>query len=187
MAQQRVTLLKIAGMAGEIVLRQLKTWAAERTTDDPDEWGDDQWPAKTCRRAEQLVKQLRKHAAELPMVYFNEWSDYWSSFYEFGKWLTPKVSKNRLTIFTKRYQLHAYELPDAGRLRRRLSRAGKQQFPESDRLIARLIEAATEYEGVIGPSVIVLIREPLGSLLDDRDIQASLPSVPDWLQEFARN
>lgn len=183
MASQRVTLLKIGGAAGEVISRQFETWAAAKTTSyDEDGWGDDQWPAEMRQQADQLVNQLRANSTSPPIVYFIEWIDHWSMGDRFEMWFSSRKQKNLLTIDGYQYQIHGYRLPDKGRLRKRLKKSGKQQFPEYDWLIARLNEAALAWDGVVEDSILVLVREVLGGMILNEETEAALPMMPSWLE-----
>ena len=99
MATQRITIAKVGGAAAETILDQLRVWSAARRAINPDQWSPDQWPLDVKRRAGCLVRQLRAHAHELPVIYFAEWMDMWSmgdlfvspwaAEFRNGGWLSP--------------------------------------------------------------------------------------------------
>lgn len=183
MATQRITLLKFGGVAGEEILRRLTEWSAARSSDDPHEWGEEQWPDEVRGAADALVDLLKAHAMQPPCLWALEWLDTWSMFHEFHRWLVPPRPQQPIVVYANRYQIHAYGLPDRGRLKRRLARAKKPQFAEYAWLITCLREAVSSFDKVVDHAALVLIREVLGGSLCDRELEVPLAKVPAWLVE----
>lgn len=181
MATQRITLLKYAGVAGDEILRRLMAWSAARVSAAPLEWGEEQWPKKVRRDADELVKLLKTNAMQPPCLFSVEWLDTWSMFDQFHHWLIPAKPQQPIVVYGNRYQVHAYALPDGGRLKRRLAKAGKQQFEEYHWLATRLREAIRFGENVIDRAALILIREVLGGSLDDSELDEPLANLPAWL------
>jgi len=184
MAKQRITLLKFGGVAGDEIMRRLTDWSAARTSDDPHAWGEGQWPDDVRRAADELVESLQAHATEPPCLCAIEWLDTWSMFNEFHRWLVPPRPQRPIVIYGDRYQIHAYALPDRGRLKRRLSKTRKQQFAEYAWMMTCLREAVMSFEGVANRAALVLIREVLGGSLDDSELVEPLATLPAWLTEL---
>lgn len=183
MASQRVTIAKIGGKAGDIVLERLREWAGARQIDDPTEWRDDQWPASVRSQAAAFAERLRANALFPPVVHFVEWSDLWSMFDVYTRWLTPPNCPPPLEIDADRFEIFAYELPDGGRLERHLKKARRQQFPECDQYVTRLKEAVGAWGELVERSALIVVREVVGGLVTDEELVASLSVVPDWLRE----
>jgi hypothetical protein len=181
MARQRLSLMKIGGIASDVVLQRLEDWAAARMSSDPNEWSSDQWPAQVRMQIDGFADQLRQHGCELPVISFAEWSDLWSMGDIFERWLTPRRSRPPLCIYGDRFVVCSYTLPDGGRLARLLKTAGPQQFPEYDLFITRLREAVGSWEGVVDRAVLIVLREVFGGLVTDEEVIASMSVLPDWL------
>ena len=183
MPTQRITLLKFSGVAGEEILQRFTAWSVARTPgeEEPNGWGEEQWPDDVRRAADALADLLKAHAMQPPCLWACEWLDSWSMFDLFHRWLVPPKPQRPLVVYGDRYELHAYALPDRGRLKRRLAKAGKQQFPEYDWLITCLREAADAYAKVVDRAALVLIRQVLGGSLCDTELDEQLAKLPAWL------
>ena len=179
MASQRVTIAKIGGIAADFALMRLRAWAEARNTDDPDEWGVDQWPADIRLQVDDFAERLRANAVRPPVVYFVEWSDPWSMGDIYTRWLTPPGSRGPLQIYGNRFQVFAYALPDRGRLDRYLARAGGQWADEYDLYVVRLREAVKSWKSLVDGGVIIVLREVLGGLVTDEELAESLADLPE--------
>ncbi len=186
MASQRITIAKIGGAAGDVASQRLRDWVAARTTSDPNEWSNDQWPSDVRIQADAFADRLRANALALPVIHFVEWSDLWSMFDIFHRWLTPRDGP-LLHICANRFELYVYFLPDGGRLARRLERrlkkAGPHQVPEEAQFVRRLHEAVRAWQELVKRVALIVLREPVGGCVCGSELIASLPIVPDWLSE----
>jgi hypothetical protein len=99
----------------------------------------------------------------------------------FHHWLTPPDGPQPLIVSTERFEVYAYCLPDAGRLKQHLGAAGDQQFAEYDYFVYRLNEAVAAWESLVERAVLVVVREVVGGMVTDDELVASLVLVPDWL------
>ncbi len=184
MASQRVTLAKIAGVSVDTIITLANQWQAARTTTVQDEWSPDQWPIEVRKQADTFADRLRANGCAPPVIHFVEWSDLWSMGDIFCRWLTPRACRNPTWICGDRYQILGYALPDRGRLKRHLAKAGPQQFPEYDLFIRRLEEAVVAWDSVVDRSVLVVLREVLGGLVTEEELAESLAILPPWLTEI---
>jgi hypothetical protein len=50
-------------------------------------------------------------------------------------------------------------------------------------LSKRLQEACRAWKPLVTNAVIVIVREPLGAIVEDEELMKSLESVPDWLTQ----
>ena len=62
-----------------------------------------------------------------------------------------------------------------------------EQFEEEQWLSVRLKEAVEAWQPLVGPTLVVVLREVLGESMSDGDVAASLDRVPSWLQAFTRS
>ena len=58
MATQRITIAKIGGAAADVIVRQLREWAAARQSTNPNEWSSDQWPETVREQADDWSDRL---------------------------------------------------------------------------------------------------------------------------------
>ena len=142
MATQVISVLKVAGSAGEWAWGQLQDWAAARQADGAGTWAAEQWPPEVRREADRLADRLRSHATAPPIVHFVEWADSWSMGDTVVRWLTPKRGPAAVRVYGDRYELFGYFLPDDGVLVGHLVDDGPHQHTEGEWLVRRLREAA---------------------------------------------
>jgi hypothetical protein len=178
-----VTIAKIGGAAGDFVLDRLRDWAAQRTTSDPLEWSSDQWPSHIREQADDFATRLRLHAAIPPVVHFIEWADLWSMGDIYPRSLTPPDGPEPLLIYGNNYEIYGYRLPDGGRLARHLKAARRLQSQEYTRYVNRLKDAIEDWGTLVDRSGLIILRNVVGGLVEDRDVTASLSHVPVWLSE----
>ena|GEM_PF-1614914 len=181
MATQRITIAKLGGIAADVALLRLREWAGTRRTSEPDEWSKDQWPSSVRVEVDAFVDRLRANSLSPPVLYFVEWADPWSMGDLFTRWLTPPGGPPPLVIHADRFEVYGYTLPDGGRLGRHLTTAGSQQFSEYDWFVSRLREALNAWRELTDQATLIVVREVVGGLHTDDDIQASLSRVPEWL------
>lgn len=183
MATQRNSIAKVGGLAADAVLQRLGDWSAARRVIDPHEWSSDQWPTPVRQHVDAFARRLQAHALSPPVLHFVEWTDLWSMGDLFARWLTPPGGAPPLTVLADRFEIYGYALPDGGSLARHLAGAGPQQFEESDHFVRRLGEAVAAWETLTDRAAIVVLREVVGGLVTDEEIEASLSVVPDWISE----
>jgi hypothetical protein len=114
-------------------------------------------------------------------MHFVEWADLWSGGYMFHLRFSPFLSETGLTLCGDRFEVYGHCLPDRGRLLRRLSKFQKKQSAESEMFVTRLREAVDARQHVVGRSLILVLREPVGPLIDDGELAVSLGELPGWL------
>lgn len=98
----------------------------------------------------------------------------------YTRWLTPPGGSPPIVVFGDRFEVHAYALPDGGRLARSVMVA-PQEFPEYDQFVTRLREAIEARETELEESLIIVLREVVGGLVTDEELVASLSIVPAWI------
>lgn len=176
MATQLISVLKIAGSAGDVVRQKLREWAAKRQGDSESEWSSSQWPPEVRREVDRLADLLRSHSPTPPIIHFVEWVDMWSMGDTIAQWLMPAVK-----VHGDRYELFGYFLPDEGVLARHLADAGPQQFTETDWLITRMQEALVSWDELADRAVLLVLRQVKGAMVTNQELLASLQAVPTWL------
>lgn len=182
-----MTVLKVAGAAGDWVSARLRAWAATRRAADPRAWGSEDWPAEVRREADGLADRLRAHPAEPPVVYYAEWADLWSTGDVLDRWLTPPPGAEPVQVWGDRYQVFGYFLPDGGALAEHLAGAGPHQYPESEWLVRRLAEAVGSWDKLYDRAILLVLRGVLGPSVLDEELTESFRAVPAWLSEPGRS
>lgn len=181
MASQRITIAKISGLGGDIALQRLAAWSSARNAADANCWCPEQWPDRIRQEGDDFAVRLRAHGLALPVCYFGEWADRWSTGNLFSRWLTPPNGPGPLWVYANQFEIFAYALPDEGRLARYLGAAGPQQFEETNWFIARLQEAVGAWDEVAPRATIVVLRYVVDGSTLDEDATASLNTLPQWL------
>jgi hypothetical protein len=176
MAAQRITFAKVAGQAAAVIHQLFVRWiAASEGSALPD-----------AIRAEidDFATNLRAHAATPPGLYFSEWVDMWSM----GD-IVPNLGSEKAPVATgNRVQACCHVAPiQFEKLRKginvRLAISG-EPAQEATWLVARLREAEDACGEMAGDNwVLVVLREVLGLTVTDEEVQASLQSVPKWLDQ----
>jgi hypothetical protein len=85
-----------------------------------------------------------------------------------------------------RFEIHAYRLPDGGRLQTWLQDA-RQQFREDEWIIARIREALSAWEKLAGNSLLILAREVIGATVADEEVRSCTEIMPNWLADMRRD
>ncbi len=190
MATQRIIISKIGGEAGMTILHQFQEWnslrSAERT---PGVLDADQWPIAAHRQMDALVDALRTQSDTPPIVFFSEYVDMWSMGDLLDRW-ADKANEHFIKTASPRLELACYLLPDNDRLvsvlRRSLRRkAIRDREPQEARwFVLTLLEAVLAYQPSVSDAVLVFIREVLGSLICDSELERSLIGIPEWLRNL---
>jgi hypothetical protein len=186
MPTQRVAIAKIAGAAGKAVAAMFQRWQGARTL-DPDEPGcmaAEQWPAPVRREMQAFAAGLRANSSRPPVVFFEEHVDMWSIGGEFD--LVFPRHRGFYNVMADNEDLLCYRMPDRGRLlgcltswlRRKHVRERNPQ--ECKWYLLNLREACMAWDSVVNDAAIVVMRQVLGGLVEDSEIEASLHEQPDW-------
>lgn len=183
MATQVISVVKLAGSAGDWAWERLRGWAAVRRADGGGTWAAEQWPPEVRREADRLADRLRSHLTVVPVVHFVEWTDSWSMGDSVARWVTTGRGPAAVRVHGDRYELFGYFLPDDGELTRHLATDGPHQHPEEEWLVRRLREAVVSWEGMYNRAALIVLRCVTGPSLTDEELAASLNTVPSWLSE----
>jgi hypothetical protein len=181
MATQRLIVIKVAGIATDSVMSCVSRWSAARTTSSQSEWGPEQWPDSVRQEIDRFVETLRTHAAILPILYYTEWVDMWSMGDVFGHRLNTSRDCRPTQLYGIRYEVYCHELAQLRRLNSSSSLIDAHASDETRWYFARLKEAADAWAPLVDRAVVLVIRQSLGGLVEDHEIEASLLEVPDWL------
>jgi hypothetical protein len=181
LATQRITIAKVGGIAGDVIVKRMREWSLVRTPPVGDEWSPEQWRADVRKQADEFAEQLRMHGFAPPVIHFIEWVDMWSMGNLFGRWLTPPDGPPPLAIHADRFEIFACALPDGERLSQFLAAAGPQQWTETDWFVGRLHEAVGAWQELVERAVVVVLRHVVDGSALDEEVTASLNRVPKWL------
>ena len=187
--QQWVTIAKVGGKAAEEIWRRFQRWKAARVVDtsEPGLLSPDQWDDQTRGEIARFVDDLRQHAAQPPILFYCRYVDAWSGGYIFSSFIFPENSSSYMEVMSDSNEVLCYALPDDGalvaRLRGNLRRKDvRERSPAETRwYLLILLEAFHAWEDLCDNSVLVVVREPFAGSIEDRQIAASLVTVPDWL------
>jgi len=180
-ATQLISVLKVAGSAGDFVWQRLHGWAAKRQDVGVGEWSSHQWPPEVRQEADRLADLLRSHSASPPIIHFVEWVDAWTVGDTFARWFIRGKESAAVQVYGERYELFGYFLPDEGALARHLAEAGPHQHPETEWLESRLQEALVSWDRLTDRAVLLVMRRVTGPTVTDEEILESSQCVPDWL------
>ncbi len=152
MATQRLTIATVVGDAGAHAARLFQAWRNKRPPHN---------------EVDRFCERLRANGTVLPVIYFAEWMD---------RWLMGDEVPGPEPIEGRRFQVAVFTPQSAVKWAEECG----TQFPEQCWLAARLREAATGWDEVAVPTVVVL-REVLGPTSTDYEVRESLKGVPLWL------
>jgi len=185
MALQRVIMAKIAGSAGNRVVRTVGRWQSESQVSNGGRPGRNVLAGGARVELDSFVEEVSAHRYELPVVFFVEYVDAWSMWdlverYVDGAGRVCKAS-------SPTYEIACYSLPDGGKLASVLTRAlshrsVEARAPQEDRwFVGNALEAVYAWGTVAEQAALLCIREIRGpSWLDDQ-VRASLQTVPEWV------
>ena len=154
MATQLLTIATVAGDAGAHVAKLFQSWRNKHPTPET---------------VDQFCERLRANGSMLPVIYFAEWID---------RWLMGDQVPGPEPIEGRRFQVAVFMPQSAVKWAEECG----TQFPEECWLAARLREAATGWDEVTVPIVVVL-REVLGATSTNDEVRDSLRGVPVWLSD----
>lgn len=190
MASQRITIAKIGGASAAKVTSRFLDWANARTVDDPAEWSPEQWPVSARQEMDGFALALRSHGHIPPVIYFSEHVDLWSMGDVFDRWLTVEGEAQSIHLHADRFELWCYPLPDDGSLAKRLQASTRlkriqNRHPQEERWFTMdLLEATLAWDGMTETAVLVVLREVLGGLVEDSELEESFGTIPEWIAKL---
>jgi hypothetical protein len=162
---QRISLAKLGGAAARAVAGLFQRWEQARQ--------DDEFPVEVQLELDAFAVALRAHSAELPIVYFSEWIDMWSM----GDLIPALGNEKAITILGRRYEACCHH-PN---ISVKATTIGGEPPQETIWLMHRLEEAKDAWAELVSEWVVVILREPLGPLVEDHEREAALLQCPNWL------
>lgn len=180
MPAQWVEIVRIGGAAARHVANEFSRWASARTTDDPNEWGDEQWPTSVHEQVDGFIERVRDHAHSPPVLYYCRYVDLWSSGYVFDDLHLPRP----IIVHTRLREVCCHDLEHTGSAIRSSLAAELSEAhfaPENVWYLHRMHEAMEAWDVLDPNGVIVTVREVFRGAYEDREIEASLQVRPEWL------
>lgn len=154
MATQRLAVATLSGRTAAVIASRFQHW---RSNPDPD-------------ALDRFCASIREHSSSLPVIYFTEWVDHW---------LMGDAVPGPDAVDGRRFSATCLAPSDAAVW---AEQCGSGSVEEGW-LSSRLREAAAAWEGVADERVVVVVREVLGPLVTEEEVQAAASSVPTWLSQ----
>lgn len=156
MATQRLTIVKIAGAAGDSTVALFRRWDAMRPVRSREEWSSDQWPDAVRQEAEDWLNRLRENRDRPPVLFYSEYVDLWSFC---PPMLHFRDEDGLLQMCGDRHALFCLPLRLEEAVRARLENVCVEGQYDEDRLFAKIVlEAATAWDGIAAAGALVMLR-----------------------------
>lgn len=175
MASQKVTIFAIGGNLADAIWQQAQHCYAQRLNDDTKEWAPEQWPSSTRSEVNALANGLLAKAFTPPVLYRSQHVDLWSGGDVFDAAMGSSPVAPVCQLLTERYEVYVQRAHVSDIVPR-----NPNEFDEHRWLEQRLAEALAAWAGFSEERLIVLVREVLGGLWEDRDVSDSLEQLPAW-------
>lgn len=118
----------------------------------------------------------------MPVAYFSQHVDHWLA----GGAIQWHLVDAESRVWHDAGELWCYRLPDRGKLaRRNASPARSAQFPESEWLAKRLIEAAQAYNKLWADAVVLVNRQAITASPSGDELESTAATFPKWLGRSA--
>jgi hypothetical protein len=120
------------------------------------------------------------------VLFFAEYIDFWSMGDVFQRCFPRRQSRNVIKVSQDEVEILGYRLPDRRALHRRGKRllraktVREQAGQEQRWFLSIVLHALAAWEVVAHDGALVVIREVLGGLFEDADVEQSLEQVPQW-------
>jgi hypothetical protein len=164
------TFAKVAGEAAAVIHERFLRWLAAS-----------EFPDAIRAEIDDFAVKLKANAASPPVLYFNEWADMWST----GD-LLPNMGNEEAVAFGNGFEAWCHVSPiKVDEYEERINRltVGGKSAQEARWLLARLREAEDAWAEMLRDNwVLIVLREVLGPTVTDEEIEASLYSIPKWLE-----
>lgn len=187
MATQRVIIAKIVGAGALEVLNRFRDSRRHPSISIGTRPCRKHVQGTLCRDAQAFVLSLRSHSHEPPVVFFAEYVDTWSMGDVFARAFGAKRTRRFLRVAAGPLEMIFYRLPDGGRLQRairlalRKTLARERAVQESHWLLTILLEALLSWQELTSHAVLVLVRDVIGPLVCDEEVEGALKDVPEWI------
>ena len=118
----------------------------------------------------------------MPVAYFSQHTDLWSA----GCQIQWHLGGGKAHVWHDAGELWCYRLPDRGKLVKRNGSAAKSsQFPESEWLAGRLIEAARAYDKLWREALLLINRQAVTASPTDDELKSHAAELPTWIGRSA--
>ncbi len=188
---QIFTIAKIAGESGREILKRFQEWHENMQFDDGNIIKIDDanmirpryWPSHCCQQMNSFYEELCQNSFLPPVLFFCRYVDTWSA--GWGQLMTAseKARNGFIEVASDRIELACYWLPDNNVLSTEIDGLLKEDWTpeEFPWFLTVLGEAVRSWELVINESAIVLVREVVGGIVSDREVEASVKTVAPWI------
>ena len=169
MATQEWTIFTLVGSTLPQLQAKCAALSRSRACDDSTAWSSKEWPAKTARSAAQLIVSLSKSRFSPPVIYYSRHVDLWSSSGELFRFLPQQPP----VVAYRNEEFWSYNLPDRGKLKRRIQAArASAKFPETLWLADVIGNAANAYKNLFNKSLLLIHRRVLTASPTDVELVA---------------
>lgn len=171
MASQVVTIFTIGGKLADEIQGNLTRWSQARVAEDPSEWSPEQWPDSIQVEVDAFVERLLNFGFEPPVLYRSQHVDLWSM----GDVFTRALGAAEVQLYTDRFEVLSARYEKVAK-----RPSSSHQFDEYDWLSNRICEAQTAWQELESRRIILIIRDILGGLWCDPEVESSLDKLPEW-------
>ena len=181
MASQHILIFAIVGPFAEELWHSLSRWSDARQTDVSDCWTPEDWRADVQAKVDRAIEKLIAYGFTPPILYRSEHIDLWSMAEVFDTALSvgsPDISR---TLLTSSYELIATWVDSTTCIV-----PDQKTSDETQWLYARLNEAFASWGAMADRRLVILVRQVLGGLWSDSEVEKALKSVPEWWNDEYR-
>ena len=187
MASQRMTLAKVGGLSASLLEQTIAHLAEAEHPPAIDDLYERKWSTSDRQSIDNLADSIKAHLYEFPVVYSTEWFDTWCMGDVYRSYLTPDLDFSPYRLEGDRHELHALTSAHSSTVARHITKKRRPRFQEETFLRTRLLECINSWGDTIPTFIIILIREPLGSLVCDSELEGLLDKAPSWVEQLPRD
>jgi hypothetical protein len=188
MPSQKITIVKVVGVAGKRLMGDFARFAEGGRTNAEEYEGVQIMSIEDQRRIDRLIDGLRRNSLQPPIVFFNEHVDSWSFGGDFDS-IFPGSNSGYLGLWFDSTEIRCCSLPDENQLLDELkkrSASRRASIPQELRWYWTILQQAVRaWDSLVIDATIVVIRDVIGGLVDDEEIEKSMTTVPMWLDEVS--
>jgi hypothetical protein len=188
--RQKITVLKVAGASGKKLQKWFSQIKKKGEANAKEYRGVQITSAEHKKLLNHLIKALRDHNSQPPIVFYTEYVDFWSSGCVFGD-VFPKKQLNDFSFWFESTEIICYLLPDEKQLLKKLKKCSASRIasiPQETKWYWTILRLAVQaWEPLVPDATLIVIREILGGLVEDKEIESSLTAIPNWLPKASRS